>query len=471
VELNLKEQQKYEIIKKLIETNGNKNTAALKLSCTRRHINRIIIGYKSEGKNFFIHGNRGRKPSHALTEEAKASILDFYRTKYYDANFTHYSELLEKREKTTVSTSTVRSILMGNDILSPRVTRVVKKRARLQLEAKKKSAVSKKDLEKIEQNIILLEDAHPRRPRCALFGEMIQMDASVHHWFGTEKTHLHIAVDDSTGSIVGAYFDVQETLKGYYNVFYQILKNHGIPYMFYTDRRTVFEYKNKKSASIETDTFTQFGYACKQLGVEIKTTSIPQAKGRVERIFETLQSRLPIELRLAGATSLAQANIFLASYLQEYNARFALPINNTKSAFEKQPDEAQINQTLAVIAERKVDAGHCIRFENKFFKTVDLNGYPVYYHKGTTALVIKAFDGRKYATINEKVYELDEIPLHEHTSRNFDFNKAFEKPRKRYIPTMSHPWKQGTFSSFVKKERHKYNYSFDEITNSQAVSF
>ena len=74
---------------------------------------------------------------------------------------------------------------------------------------------------------------------------MIQMDASIHHWFGLEKAQLHIAVDDATGTIVGAYFDKEETLKGYYNVFYQILRNYGIPYMFYTDRRTVFEYKQK----------------------------------------------------------------------------------------------------------------------------------------------------------------------------------------------------------------------------------
>lgn len=97
---------------------------------------------------------------------------------------------------------------------------------------------------------------HPRRPRNAYFGEMIQMDASLEVWFGSTKTQLHLAVDDATGCIVGAYFDTQETLKGYYNVFHQILTNHGIPHLFYTDRRTVFEYKSKKSPSIEEDTFT-----------------------------------------------------------------------------------------------------------------------------------------------------------------------------------------------------------------------
>jgi len=96
------------------------------------------------------------------------------------------------------------------------------------------------------------------------------MDASLHDWFGPNKSQLHIAVDDASGEIVGAYFDAQETLKGYYNVLDQVLTNYGIPYMFFTDRRTVFEYKKKNTSSIEEDTFTQFSYACNQLGIEIK---------------------------------------------------------------------------------------------------------------------------------------------------------------------------------------------------------
>ena len=85
-------------------------------------------------------------------------------------------------------------------------------------------------------------------------------------------------------------FDTQETLNGYYHVFHQILTTYGIPYKFFTDRRTVFTYKKKNSPSIDEDTYTQFAYACKQLGVELGSSSVPQAKGRVERLNQTLQS-------------------------------------------------------------------------------------------------------------------------------------------------------------------------------------
>jgi transposase len=465
------EQYKYEIIKKLIESNGNKNQAALKLDCSKRHINRMIQGYKSQGKSYFIHGNRGKQPVHALPSDVKQIIIDLYKTKYYDANFTHYSELLLSHESLSASPSTVRNVLMAEGILSPKATRSTKKKVRLELEARKRKAKSTKELDKITETIVNIEAAHPRRPRCAFFGEMLQMDASIHLWFGTTKTQLHIAVDDSTGMIVGAYFDEQETLKGYYNVFHQILKNYGIPYMFYTDRRTVFEYKQKKSPSIEEDTFTQFGYACKQLGVEIKTTSNPQAKGRVERMFQTLQSRLPLELRLAGVTTIEQANVFLNSYIKEYNAKFALPINHNKSVFEKQPTDEKINLILAVLAQRKIDNGHSIRFEKKHFKPMDSNGYPVYYHKGTNCMVIKAFDGNLFTCIDTKVYAMEEIPVHEYTSRNFDFPKTPSKPRKRYVPPMSHPWKQYAFSKHLNSQKHRDDMPFESLANTQALIY
>ena len=116
------------------------------------------------------------------------------------------------------------------------------------------------------------------------------MDATPYEWVPGQIWHLHLAIDDSTGRITGGWFDTQETLNAYYHVFHQILTIYGIPYKFITDRRTVFTYKKKNSPSIDEDTYTQFAYACKQLGVELEASSIPQAKGRVERLNQTLQS-------------------------------------------------------------------------------------------------------------------------------------------------------------------------------------
>lgn len=116
---------------------------------------------------------------------------------------------------------------------------------------------------------MLSEDAHPRQSRCQYFGEELQKDACIHLWFGKEKTSLHAAIDDATGQVVGLHFDKEETLNGYYNITHQILSKYGIPYLIKTDKRTVFEYKKKTSSKVEEDTFTQYAYACKQLGIQI----------------------------------------------------------------------------------------------------------------------------------------------------------------------------------------------------------
>ena len=447
--LSMKAQEQYEIIKRLAEGHISKNYAAIKIGCTKRHINRLLKKYSTEGKAGFIHGNTGRKPAHSLSEQQKKDIIIIYINKYWDANFTHCCELLEKYNGINISPSCLRNILYQEFILSPRSTKRTKKQMNKLLRDMQKEAKTTKEKNLIESSIVQIEDAHSRRPRSAYFGEMIQMDASVHLWFGEQKVHLHAAIDDSTGTIVGAWFDTQETLNGYYQVLYQILNTYGIPSMLYTDNRTVFEYKNKKTKDVGKDTFTQFSYACKQLGIEIKTSSVAQAKGRVERLFQTLQSRLPVELRLKGITTISEANVFLNSQIKEYNAKFALPIHHNKSVFIPQPDLETIHHTLAIITPRIIDTGHCVKFKNKYYKTMDSRGLQVHYHRGVKGLVIQTFTGELLFSTVDKVYALDEVPKHEKYSKNFDIAPTTEKPLKRNIPSQKHPWRNDEFQKHL----------------------
>ena len=206
------------------------------------------------------------------------------------------------------------------------------------------------------------------------------MDACIHPWFGEEKTALHAAIDDATGQVVGLYFDKQETLNGYYNITHQILSKYGIPYLIKTDKRTVFEYKKKASSKVEEDTFTQYAYACKQLGIHIETSSVPEFKPRVERLFQTLQQRLPQELRIAQITTIDKANEFLKQFIIQYNNKFALCINHNKSVFEKQPSEEKINLTLAILCQRVIDSGHSIKYNNEYYRFINKNGNPIYFN-------------------------------------------------------------------------------------------
>src|SRR5699024_2153967 len=291
------------------------------------------------------------------------------------------------------------------------------------------------------------------------FGELLQMDASVHLWFGEEKHHLHLAIDDATGAIVGARFEKEETLKGYYHVLRDILMTYGIPFEFLTDRRTVFEYESKKKKIVEEDTFTQFGYTCEQLGIQLRTSSIPQAKGRVERLFGTLQSRLITELRLHQVSDLDDANVFLNSYIKKYNAQFASKIDYNKSVFEKAPVPSKINLILGVLTPRKIHTGHHFRFQQEdYLLPVTGSDQAVFSPKGTEILVIQALNGDQFVTINEQIYSTRRLEAHERVSKEFDEPLIEKKMKRKYLPPMSHPWKAQSFARYLAKQMNFYFY-------------
>ena len=441
IHLTMKEQEKNRLIKNLVKNNGNKKTVALKLGCSLRHINRLIKGYKEKGKSYFSHGNKGKTPQCKIDETLKEKVVNLYKKKYKDTNFTHFKELLEDNENIVISRSSISFILREKNIISPKAHRKTKRELKKELSKKIEKTESIKEKRNLQTGMLDFIDAHPRKERKAYAGELIQMDASVHNWFGYSKTFLHAAIDDTTGTVVGASFDEQETLNGYYQVYAQILRDYGIPYEFLTDKRTIFEYKRKGKNNLEKDTFTQFSYACNQLGTKLSTTSIAQVKGRIERLFNTLQSRLPAELRLAGVTTIDAANEFLKSYLNKFNAQFAIDINNTKSVFVTQVEEQTINRTLAVLDYRKIDTGCTFSHKNNSYFPIDKCGKRGLFKKGKKVLVIKTLDGNLCCCINDKMYALELLPIHEVKSDNFDFDEQV-KIRKPYIPKMEHPWRQ-----------------------------
>ncbi len=225
VELRMNEENKYKIIKKLVETNGNKKRAATGLGCTVRTINRLIIKYKEQGKKGFVHGNRGRLPASAVPLDIKNKIISLYINDFSDANFTHFCEIVESDFGIKISDTTLNNWMRAEDVLSPKARRKTKKALKKKLKERLKDTASEKVRNEIKESISMLDeqDAHPRRPRSKYAGEMIQMDASSFHWIEGEVWHLHVAIDDADGKVVGAYFDRQETLKGYYEVLYQTI--------------------------------------------------------------------------------------------------------------------------------------------------------------------------------------------------------------------------------------------------------
>lgn len=463
VELRMNEQEKYEVIKELVDHNGNKNRASKKLGISRRHVDRLIIKYKEKGKAGFVHGNRNHKPINALNNSISEDIILLYKNKYQDWNYNHFKEFLKKDENIDVSYDFIYKTLTKAGFLSPKARKKTKRKYIKQKLLKEKKINLAMDNEQIESAInheIALEDSHPRQEKPKYFGEIIEQDGSIHNWFGNIKSCLHLAIDKATSTIVGAWFDKQETLNGYYHVFYQILTNYGIPYKFLTDNRTVFNYMtlNPDKRTSDKDVLTQYGYACKQLGIELETTSVSQAKGLIERTNGTFQGRLVNELKLNGITTIKEANKYLLEvFVPYFNERFAMDYRKFESVFETSPNEEKINYTLAILTPRKIDNGNSIKYQNKYYQPYQGDNLKCFLPK-TECLVIKAYNGELLVTIDEQVYELKELSRNERFSKEFD--EIIEvKEKKKYIPPMTHPWKIEYFKKQLKKAHTEHVYA------------
>jgi len=240
MELNINQMERYKIIKDFSDGKITRKVAAIKLNCSERNVKYLKNRYLNEGKNGFVHKNTGRIPVNKMDKTTQNKVIALYK-EYEGFNFSHF---LDENPNIKLSNKTVSRILNDIGIISPKAHKEKKK-----------------------------EIEHPLRPRKKYFGELIQMDASELDWFNTnKKQHLHLAVDDATNTIVGGWFDIQETTKGYIDCLYNILINYGTPKCFYTDNRTTFEIKR---AGKSIDANIQFKRICTNLGIEIKTTSVP----------------------------------------------------------------------------------------------------------------------------------------------------------------------------------------------------
>ena len=262
--------------------------------------------------------------------------------------------------------------------------------------------------------------------------------------------------------IVVGIFQTQETLRGYYIIFKQILENYGIPVLIKTDNRTVFNYNSlsKEKKTSDKDVLTQFGYACKILGTDLKTTSVSQAKGTIERANGTFQGRLVQELRIAGIDNIDDANEYLVNtFIPNFNKRFALDYKKYPNAFEVSPSKEKINYTLAILSTRKIDNGSSIKFKNKYYQPYNCYSSLQCFLPGTECLVIEAFDGSLWATIDDCVYSLKEVKKHKSVSLELDDDVKQKHPKKIYIPPMMHPWKALLFKKQQKKAHTTHVYA------------
>lgn len=465
VELTMKEQTKYEIVKRFIDNKcTNYKNLSAQLNTSLKTAYNYVKKYKLSGKSSFSHGNHDRKPQTTKSDELCNQILSIFDKIECDINFKHFQVILKRNYNITVSYNFLYTLLSKHGFVSPKAQRETKRKYRQKIKVKlaNKIKLSKKEEIIVADHLLDDLDAHPRKERSKFFGELIQMDASQHLWFGNTKVHLHAAIDDATGKIVGAFFDTQETLFGYYQITKQFLTKYGIPAQILTDNRTVFNYNKNGKSSEERDTFTQYGFMCHRLGIALSTSSIPQVKGRIERLFQTLQSRLVVELSLNKITNIDKANCYLQQYIELFNNEFSLPYNDTTNAFECLQKGQNIDEYLTIVSHRKVDNGCTIKYNNVYYKIYHQNGELLTAKPKSECLVIKTFDNKLFVLFDQNPYFIEKF---EKTRKDSLFEPKAPKVKKSYTPAWNHPWRKKFYDEYLKYYRpnQQNNYAYDSI--------
>lgn len=408
-----KERNKLYVARCLLAGKMTIREAAEVLDLSERQVKRLKKGVKEQGDAFVIHKNRGRKPPHAISDEVKNLVVEHKKSdKYSRANFSHFQELLLENESISLSKPSIYRILVSNGFTSPKKHTRVKQ--------------------------------HKRRKRKPQRGMLVQIDASPHTWFFNGKEcSLHGAIDDATGEILALFFTSNECLEGYFQIMKTMILNYGVPLSVYADRHTIFRSPKTDKLSLEDElkgikvNATQFGRAMSELGINLIWAKSAQAKGRIERLWETLQSRLPVELNIAGISTIEEANAFLAAFIKKYNNRFAVEPKDPQPAFRKLEDNINLDYILCSKITRKVDNGSVFSYKNVFYRIIR-NGKTIPAIPKSKVTVLKSSQFGLKVEYSGSVYDVEVLeakPVKEVAS------KQSAKPRKHVSPAENHPWR------------------------------
>ena len=340
ITLTMKQQKRIEIIEKVLRKNLTVIEAAMVMGVSERQCYRIKARVKDQGVKGVLHGNRGRPCKYKLKDQTLKRVVELARGKYRGFNDHHLSEKLNEEEKIEISREKVRRVLRSAGIGSPRKRRANKHRS--------------------------------RRERREAEGMMLQLDGSPHDWLEGRGAPLTLvgAIDDATGKVPMAFFEEAETSWAYLHLFDEMFKKEGLPYSLYSDRHSIFWTDREPTLQEQLRgkrPTTEVGRALEELGITLIPAGSPQAKGRIERLWGTLQDRLVSELRLAGAKTRAEAQAVLEDYLPKFNRTFSKTARRTQPAWRKvQPH--QLEQSLCFKYQRTVADDHTVSFEGALFQ-------------------------------------------------------------------------------------------------------
>ena len=438
--LSQKELDRIRIIGALVDGRMTNREAAEKLGLCQRQIIRIKKRFVAQGAAGLVHGNRGRTSRRRIGDEVRESVLKAYEEVYYDFNFSHFAECLNEREGIGISRSSVVRILKDEGIRSKKS---VRRRPKL----------------------------HRSRPRKVAAGMLWQTDATSFEWFGrgNGRATLHAYIDDATGIVTGACFTENECMAGYVAALGMGIEGYGLPMAIYSDRHTIFRSPkaraqddedrieenerneenegnerndgNERNEAGKGEPLSCFGRGLKDLGIGQIFALTPEAKGRVERLWNTMQDRLPGELRLLGVSDITAANEVLPKLIARHNRKFAVTPAEGEDVYVKPEGKVDLDFLFARRESRRTDHGGMISYGGRRYVPAadDCLGMAK-----TTVEVRETSTGRIWGVSKGRRIEMKEVER----QKRVNSDEASAKKRKSGLvkahkPAPDHPWRHG----------------------------
>lgn len=420
LEMSTKELNRFEVMQRLAKKQLSQKEAGRILSLSVRQIKRLLRAYRDKGAGGLVSKHRGRKANNRLLEEVKKRALNLLKTKYRGFGPTLAHEKLVEREKLKLSDESVRQLMIEEGLWKARKAKEVA--------------------------------VHQLRERRACFGELVQIDGSPHDWFEgrADPGVLLVFIDDATGKLVQLLFVESESFFSYCQAAEGYFKRFGKPLAFYSDKNSIFRVNVPSTGS--GDALTQFGRAMLELDIEIICANTPQAKGRVERVIQTLQDRLPKEMRLRGIHSHEAGNAYLPEFIQDFNQRFSEEPRSDVNAHRPLTAKEDLARILSWQETRSLSKNLTLQFQKTVYQiqtprpSYALRNAQVTVCVNDQDKITILYNGKAlpYTLYNQQAQQANIVAAKQ-------LGAALKPQRSPTKPAPDHPWRKGFATPLSKR--------------------
>jgi transposase len=421
LEMSTKEINRLEVMQRLSKKQMSQKEAGQILALSTRQIKRLLKAYRTQGATGLVSKQRGRASNNRLSETIRQKALAVLKTKYRGFGPTLAHEKLTEKEKLKLSKESVRKLMSAEKLWQAR---------------KAKKVV-----------------VHQLRERRACFGELVQIDGSPHDWFeGRAPTCvLLVFIDDATGKLLQLQFVDCESFLNYAQAAEGYFRQYGKPVAFYSDKHGIFRVNQASTGT--SPAITQFGRAMQELDIQIICANTPQAKGRVERVIQTLQDRLPKEMRLRGIASRTAGNAYLPEFRQDFNLRFGEEPRSTIDAHRSLTPKENLAHILTWQETRSLSKNLTLQFQNTVYQIqTDRPTYAL--RNAQVSVCVNANDEisiwYKHQRLAYSLYQPQTKQAQVVLAKDLNRSLSTHTPVK---PAPNHPWRKG-FTTPLSKNKN-----------------